>query len=245
MIYSTVTPVAHLTAPLRLDMFRLFERYYDNASWERFQADLAEKDDIFVFRDERVLVGFTTLMLRRFPDLGPATFLFTGDTVIHEAYWGGRFLQAQFFRYIVKAKASTPRHPLYWMLISKGYKTYMMMRRNFPRSYPNVTEAPPPEMQRAMHGFYTQKFGTSYDPDANLVRHAEPLDAVTGRLAEPDADARANPEVAYFLRANPGYASGDELACIAEIRKRDFARHISKYVLRPPRLVRRNARGTP
>ena len=49
--------------------------------------------------------------------------------------------------------------------------------------------------------------------------------------AYPDEKAKKNHHVKHFLKLNPNFYKGEELACMAEIRFSDFAKHISKYFL--------------
>ena len=82
-----------------------------------------------------------------------------------------------------------------------------------------------------MDRFYAGKFGGSYQPENGLIRFSEPKGFVKGRLAAPCNEAVRDPEVQFFLEKNPDYGEGVELACIAEIRVRDFLGHIPKYFL--------------
>jgi hypothetical protein len=213
-------------------MYSLFEQYYVDVSFECFCSDLAEKTHLFIFRSNGRLAGFSTIFRKRFPAIGKHTYLFSGDTVLHEDFWGTKALQKSFFWYILCSKLRSPFQSVYWMLMSKGYKTYMMMRRNFSESYPRFDAPIPAALKSAMDAFYRLKFGEAYDPTQNLIRFRTSHGAVKGFLAAPAPGGQRNAEVAYFLRANPDYRNGTELACIAEIRFQDFLGHIAKYFLR-------------
>jgi hypothetical protein len=213
-------------------MYDLFEQYYVDVSFERFCSDLSEKTHLFCFHSNGHLVGFSSIFRKRLPSLGRATYLFSGDTVLHRDFWGAKALQKSFFWYILGSKLRSPFEPVYWMLMSKGYKTYLMMRRNFPNSFPRFDAPIPEKLKRAMDSFYRLKYGDAYDPDKNLIRFRTSHGAVKGLLAAPQPSATGNPEIAYFLQANSDYRTGAELACIAEIRFRDFLGHIAKYFLK-------------
>jgi hypothetical protein len=215
------------------EMFELFSQYYDHVDWQSFRRDLAEKTHVFVFREagSRRLIGFSTIYRRALPDITPGLFLFSGDTVIHEDYWGNKMLQKSFFWFIVSSKLRSPLRPVYWMLMSKGVKTYLMMRKNFGVSYPREGATAPPRLAMALHGFYRQKFGADYDPAASLIRFPDKRGEVKQGLVTPEAIAQAGPDAAYFARVNPGHVDGVELACIAEIRFADFGAHLLKYFL--------------
>ena len=84
------------------------------------------------------------------------------------------------------------------------------------------------------------KFGARYDQAAGLVR-ASPAgsDRLAPELAVVGDGRRADPHVDFFLKANPGYAQGDELACLASLHPSNMRPIASRVVQR----VR--AAGTP
>jgi hypothetical protein len=236
----------------RLDeMYDLFQRYYKNVAAERFRADLSEKDLVFLFLDKarhhvRQVIGFSTIYRRRATVRGRSvSFLFSGDTVMAADYWGLPHLKTAFFVYILLAKLRSPLSPVYWMLISKGYKTYMMMVRNFGFAFPRRDRPNHPAAQAAMDEFYAQKFGAAYAPETGLITHPVSLGAVADGLAQPTPAASEHPDVAFFLERNPRFHDGVELACLAEVRFADFPQHLRKYVLAPVARAVAKALGRP
>jgi hypothetical protein len=221
------------------EMYALFQRYYKDVDSDRFRADLSEKDLVFLFADRarppgRQLIGFSTIFRRSATvRRRRASFLFSGDTVMAAEYWGLPHLKTAFFVYILLAKLRSPLNPVYWMLISKGYKTYMMMIRNFGFAFPRRDQPNHPDAQAAMDTFYSEKFGDCYEPSTGLIKHPVCLGAVADGLAQPTPAAREHPDVAFFLDRNPNFHVGEELACVAEVRFADFPRHVRKYVLGP------------
>lgn len=237
--------------PTAREMFRIFSRYYVDVDFESFHRDLHEKDECVLLctpLDPGAhnptpmlpgrLVGFTTL--RRDRDPGPfgATYLFSGDTVLEKEVWGRRLLEQSFFWTMLREKLRAPWRPLYWMLISKGFVTYLMMVRNFPASHPRFDRPMPMRLRERMDRYYAGRYGEHYSPSTGLVRFERSHGAVKGRLGDPKGAMHADPDVAYFVACNPDYAHGDELACIAEIRARDFALHFATAFRR-----RRNRRS--
>ncbi len=158
-----------LTEQEKRELYGLFEQYYVDVSFECFCTDLSEKTHLFIFRSNGRLVGFSTIFRKRFRSFGKATYLFSGDTVVHRDFWGSKALQKVFFWYILSSKIRSPFKPVYWMLISKGYKTYLMMRRNFANSFPRFDSPIPAKLKCAMDTFYRFKFGEAYDPEKNLI----------------------------------------------------------------------------
>ena len=220
-------------------MYELFEGYYKDVSYEGFCSDLAEKNCVLCFFAEQGLtsrlIGFSTQMQRThtLPTGHRVKYLFSGDTVMHHEYWGSKILQTSFFWFIVAEKFKSPFAPVYWMLMSKGYKTYLMMRRNFKNSYPSPFSEKNSKVKLAMDTFYTEKFGEFYCAKSGVIEFDVSHGAVKDAIAEPPLHVRKNPEIGFFLARNPEYSKGTELACIAEIRFSDFPLHIVKYFFRP------------
>jgi hypothetical protein len=237
-VQTAVAPVSHVGPDLREEMFSLMLRHYRGMERDAFHADLAEKDDVLLFRTGGRLIGFSTIFCKRFPWLCDATFLFSGDTVVDQQWWGGSFLQMAFGRYVLSVKLRNLHRPVYWMLISKAYKTYMMMRRNYPHSFPQRSQPTPEAVQAVLDGFYSWKYPGAFDRGSGLIRLDSGGYTVSSGLADPDPAAAADPDVRYFLERNPGWARGDELACLAEIRLRDYIPILLKYTPRYVRLHR-------
>jgi hypothetical protein len=237
-VTSQVVSVSALEGSVRQEMIQLMEAHYDGVSHATFFQDLADKDHVFLFHSQGRLIGFSTILCRACPGIPRATILFSGDTVIDQAFWGRSFLQITFGRYVLEQKLKRPWQPLYWMLISKGYKTYLMMRRNYPWSFPQPGKEMPPRERQAMVRFYGDRFGTEFDPTTGLIRHSSGNYAVKEEWAEPPQELLSDPDLAHFVARNPDCREGVELACIAEIRLRDYLAIFWKYTPRYFRLVK-------
>ena len=145
-----VTPLVREPASLdeaeRREMFALFRRYYEAASYGRFLADLADKTSVLLLRDEGGAVcGFSTLALYERAFAGsPLRVLFSGDTVVDERHWGQQALAFAWLRLAGEIKAERPQTPLYWFLISKGHRTYRYLSAFSREFYPAPGRATPP-----------------------------------------------------------------------------------------------------
>lgn len=251
-IVSRTLPVPALGEDQARAMYALFERYYVDVSFERFLADLREKTHVMLFfaaepgRPRRWpgrVIGFSTAVRGALPAVPGATFLFSGDTVVESAWQGAGLLQRAFFLLMLRTRLRHPLGPVYWMLISKGYKTYLLMTHHFPRGFPRHDAPTPPRLRRAMEAYYGARYPGAYDASSGVIDFGASHGAVRGRLAEPPPQALSDPGVGYFLERNPGWREGRELACIAEIRWRDFARHALAAFLPRRWRARRTAPG--
>ncbi len=203
----------------RARMFALMDRYYDSVDPARFHADLANKDSVILLEDAGLIQGFSTLRTLTF-EAGGRTHrgIFSGDTVVDRPYWGQRVLGRAFLMHLLREKARRPLSPLWWLLITKGYKTYLLMANNFGEHWPRYERATPPLQQSLVDGFASQMFGDDYRGERGLIVHEESLGQLKAGIADPLPDAVDRlPRVAFFLERNPGWAEGHELACIARM----------------------------
>lgn len=202
-------------------MYAIFSRYYEGVSWEQFLADLAEKSDVIVLRDATNgrVCGFSTLLVRRFDSDGREVLgVFSGDTILEQSHWGSPALGIQFLAYLWRLKLKHPLTPVYWFLISKGYKTYLLMANNFRTHYPNVARPVPAFEKGLMDRFYTAKFGAAYSSPEGVLRFGDESCRLKSAVAPiTDELRREVPRIAFFERANPGWERGEELACVARM----------------------------
>lgn len=230
-LVATTLITSALNANTRTEAFNLFASTYEGAERGRFERDLAEKQLVILLRDRATqeLKGFSTLLIRDVVSNGsPATVIFSGDTVIDRRYWGQKVLQREFVRILTRHKLRSPAQPLYWFLISKGYRTYLLMANAFPRAIPRVDQPDIPELRVLLNSLACDRFGAQYDVSSGIVRYADAHERVRAELAPVDDTALGNRHVAFFVQRNPDHTAGDELACIAEVRLVDLVRVVSR-----------------
>lgn len=197
-------------------MWLLFEKSYAGAKREVFERDLFEKEHVIVLKDDaRVVQGFSTLLRL---DSAGACVVFSGDTIIAPGFWGQTALQRAFIWYLMAQRLAVPTRPVYWFLITKGYRTYLLIARYFPNHWPRHDAPFPPAEAGLLDVLCHQKFGDAWDAAEGLLRYAgQGGDAV--RLSEELADVPRrlldDPDVKFFLTKNPRWAEGDELCCLA------------------------------
>ena len=218
-----------LDCDTRAEAFALFQHAYEGADRARFDHDLADKQLIILLRERktRMLKGFSTVLVRSVSATAgrSGTLLFSGDTVIDREYWGQKQLQVAFTRLLVAFKLRRPLAPLYWFLISKGWRTYLLLANAFPRAVPrhDRPRGVDADLESLLHVLASERFGAQYDPVSGIIRYDTPHERVRPGLAPVTADVRANPHVRYFAERNPHHGDGDELACLAEVRAVDIA----------------------
>lgn len=219
---SLTIPVRELSEQERARMYVVFSRYYESISQEQFERDLAAKDAVILLLDKRKqqIQGFSTLksVLVQAPDGKVIRTLYSGDTVVEKAYWGQKVLGTAFLRYLWIEKLKRPTQPLYWFLISKGYKTYLLMANNFKVHYPRFEKPTPTATQAILDSAASSLFGANYSPESGLIRFPTSLGQLKGGIADITANELASsPRIRFFAEKNPDWKEGVELACLAEM----------------------------
>jgi hypothetical protein len=231
-LYNEIVPVAAVSPSDHDTLFALYSRYYSDARRDQFENDLAEKDVVILLRDRsnQQVCGFSTQMILRQRIGGQEVrALFSGDTIIAPSHWGDQELRRGWCRYAAAALTAEPGVPLYWFLMTKGYRTYLYLPVFFHDFFPHYDRGTPGKLQCLLDGFAQQKFGDAYDATSGLIRFTETHGQLTEELCGVPERRTHDPHVKFFLHRNPGYVRGAELACITEISYeniRPFARHM-------------------
>jgi hypothetical protein len=210
--------VVELRPPEQARMYCLLTKHYVNVTPAQFGSDLAEKEWAILLRDSAgTIQGFSTLMRLRIAVAGePVVAFFSGDTIIAPAHWGQSTLARLWAQHVFGLAATIHDASVYWFLISAGYKTYRFLSVFFRVFYPTCARPTPPHIQHILDTLAFHKFPTEYDPTSGIVRLRATTPLRAG-IADVTPQRLHDPHVAFFVAANPGYAQGDELACIAEI----------------------------
>ncbi len=215
-------------AELRLQMFALFARHYNGVTFDVFGRDLAEKEHVIVLRDEEgTLRGFTTVRTDELTVSGERLrLLFSGDTIIEEGWWGDQALGRAWCELAGAIAARSPL-PLYWLLLSKGHRTYLYLPFFFHEFFPRHDAVTPARERAIIDAFAGEKYGAEYDRHRGVVAFASPPGRLRDDLADVGAHRLRNEHVRFFLDANPRYAEGHELVCLARLEEENL-RHFAR-----------------
>jgi hypothetical protein len=209
--------VQHTTVGERDEMYALFESYFAGTDRARFESDLDEKDGVILLRDGHRICGFSTF---KWIDDGDIVAFFSGDTIVDRDYWGETILSRMWAK-IAFAKADQTSRKVYWFLISSGYKTWRFLPVFFREFYPHPEMPTPSHLQNVIDNLGAQKFGDEYAGGIVRFRNATPLRRGVAEITE---ERLRDPLIAFFARANPGHANGDELACLTEVSRANLTR---------------------
>lgn len=216
---ATVDPVASLTDRAIGAMFDLYNRYYDATSRPLFEADLRNKDYVVTLREPSgALAGFSTLAVMA-AEIGgkPLRAIYSGDTIIDHAHWGRQALAFTWIRFAGTVKAWAPDLPLYWFLIVKGHRTYRYLSAFSVDFFPRWDRPTPVDVRDVMDHLARRRFSDAYDTTRGVVSFPCSRGHLKPEWALVEETEAARPDVAFFLRSNPGYARGDELVCLTEL----------------------------
>jgi hypothetical protein len=217
--------VADLTAGQRDEMFALMDRHYANVHRDVFEADLAEKRWVILLGDPTVdrLCGFSTQVLLDATVAGrPVKVLFSGDTIVSREHWGDRALSHVWGRLALSLMDAHPGAELYWLLLSKGYRTYRFLPIFFHKFYPRHDAPTPPWARAVLDAVAGQRYPEQYDATAGVVRTTPWQYRLREDLAGVTPERLKDPHVHFFQLRNPGHTRGDELCCLAPLTRENF-----------------------
>ena len=233
MLTTRYQKVQTLTVTDVLRMHALFEAHYASSPLATFLDDLSRKEGVFmVRRRDGALVGFSTLGVYRFEIGGrQVKGLFSGDTIIESAHRGSRTLQQAFAWKLFIEALKAPLTAQYWLPISKGYKTYLLMARNFPDFHPR-RDHPNPAMAEMVRSYCEAMFPGKLDVDTMLLHFGDDANRLKPDVADITEDMRSDPDIRHFERLNPTWTRGTELPCIARADLKAFAQAIGPFLLK-------------
>jgi len=231
--------VAHIR-----QMYALYETYYENTALDIFLSDLSKKSGVILVEraSDNQLVGFST---QTFFDLKVdgkrVRGIFSGDTVIDKAYWGNNALANTFYRRLIIERFKRPFTPFYWFLISKGFKTYLLMTNNFYNYYPNVN-GKDDKYKSITKAYCSALFPESFDADKMLLDFGDDYVRLKETIAEITPELKsANKHIAFFDKVNPSWRRGTEVPCLAAC---DYESLFRSIVDVPMKWVKKHIFGT-
>ncbi len=219
-------------------MYEIFGTYYNNVSKLQFDRDLEKKDIVFLLLDgkTKVIQGFSTLVnLSVRIDGKKVRGCFSGDTIIEREYWGQGTLGVAFLKHLFIQKMKRPWENLYWFLISKGYKTYLLMANNFSEHYPRYEKSTPMKETQILESFSKALYGEYFSPKTGIISFSKSVDKdklkqeitpITKELL------LQNPRIKYFADKNPDWEIGHELACIAKMTFSMPVKYQTKFLIK-------------
>ncbi len=202
------------------EMHSIFKKYYRNTEMKTFKNDLDKKNGAFILRKKSTgeIVGFSTLLEMKMNINGKKVCgVFSGDTIVEEEYWGKNPLNSAFVWYYLKKLFTNPFRPVYWFLISKGYKTYLLLTNNFLSYYPCYKKENK-QLEDIMKGYCNYLFPEYFNEKKKILDFGKGSQSLKGGVAEITAEMCSKyPKIAFFNERNPTWDRGTELPCVGKM----------------------------
>lgn len=231
-IESSIVRVKDLSSTLYVSMLGLMQDYYENVTPEQFEADLQKKDVVIVLRAGEEICGFSTQVLHEHTFRGEEILvLYSGDTIIAAKHRNSMALPIAGGRMMLAILKDNPGKPLYWLLTSKGYKTYKFLPVFFKEYYPSLQNNVSEAEKRLMKEFCGQFFQEKFDSENWLIKADSGDQVLNLQDGEINEQRRKDPLIAFFEQRNPGHLSGDELVCFARFHQENLKPYIWKQLV--------------
>lgn len=232
-VVARYRPISRVSPAEVLKMYSIFRCYYENAELDTFLNDMSRKTGVFMLqrRADDQIVGFSTVAKMDMEVDGKwIKGVFSGDTIIEKEYWGSRALPLAFSLYLARTVLRHPITPVFWLLISKGYKTYLLMANNFFRFYPHPKDRYE-EYQPLVSQYCERLFPGYYDAASGVLDFGDSYQCLKDNVAPiTDGVRKASPATVFFERCNPEWQRGTELPCIGRAGFSDLFRYFFRYV---------------
>lgn len=232
-VYARYRRINRLSPADIRTMYGIFCQYYGNTDLDTFLRDMSGKTGVFLIRrrSDRAIVGFSTVALLDLNLQGKRVKgVFSGDTIIERDYWGSRALVTSFFLYLVRTVLRHPLTPVFWLLISKGYKTYLLLANNFFRFHPHPQQRYQ-EYEPLVEEYSEVLFPGYFCRSRKVLDFGDSYQYLNDDVAAITDDLRARyPNIAFFEARNPGWESGHELPCVGRAGPSDVFRYAFRLI---------------
>lgn len=234
-IASQTKKVAACSEQEKETFYHLLCQCFLGVSWQDFLRDFQEKDAVMILRKEHnegEIVGWSTLMVLTlsvsYPQEAQVKGVFSGDTVVLPEYRSSIGLGVELSRYFMQVREQFPEHRVYYILISKGWRTYKIIPFFFKEFAPRHDRPCSPSDKAVMDAFGKAKYPHHYNSTTGVVTFS-PQKLRPGSI---DAlPAKRDAHTQFFLHRNPGYLDGNELVCVARVAPDNFTPALQRLLL--------------
>ncbi|HAZ12629.1 MAG: hypothetical protein A2X86_11475 [Bdellovibrionales bacterium GWA2_49_15] len=217
---SAIVPIGDVSEKQKREMFDLYFRYFENVTLDIFLEHISHKGHVIILTDNQsdAIKGFCTCMVIELQVSGENIVgIFTGDTIIERSHWGEQELVRAFTYYCGQIAAHHRRDKIYWLLISKGYKTYRFLPVFTKEFYPAHDQVFPPSLKKIRNALATHLYPDEFDAKTDLITFKNKIGNLRSGIGDIDDLRLQDPAIEFFAKANPEHMQGVELACIAEL----------------------------
>jgi hypothetical protein len=234
MLKSGVYKVEEIDHKTVIILYTLFSKYYDNSDFSVFEKDFYKKSDVIILKDiDDKIYGFSTIEIININiENSEKIVLFSGDTIIDKNYWAKNDLHIVFGKYLLKLLEIYKENEIFWLLISKGYRTYKYLPLYFKNFFPDYKKESLTNIEnKILDTVLENKFGKYYDKENKIVRFYDKKDRLKKEFAVVEKEKLNDKYIEFFIKKNPFYYNGEELCCICQICFDNFT-NAAKRVLK-------------
>ncbi len=209
-IVSQTKKVAACSEYEKETFYQLLCHEFIGVSWHDFTRDFREKDAVMILRKEHSegqIVGWSTLMVLTLAVPGrEVRGIFSGDTAVLPEYRNSTGLGVELSSYFMQVYKQFPRHEVYYILISKGWRTYKILPFFFKEFAPRYDRPTSAEDKAVIDAFGQKKYPQHYQTASGVVTFSpqrvrpESIDAVPAKM---DAHTRLFPEQQSGIPGRP------------------------------------------
>src|SRR5713226_8890991 len=167
-IVSQTKKVAACSEQEKETFYQLLCQGFIGVSWDDFMRDLQEKDAVMILRKEHSegeIVGWSTLMVLTLAVPGKEVKgIFSGDTVVLPEYRNSTGLGVELSSYFMQVYEQFPLHNVYYILISKVWRTYKILPFFFKEFSPRYDKPISADEKAVMDAFGKKKYPHHYNP---------------------------------------------------------------------------------
>ena len=220
-----------LPADCIAQMQQLMRAHYDGVSESQFLADLLAKRWVILLYDHDNLCGFSTQVIFDHEHDGRRVkILYSGDTIIDKSHWGSLALPVAWGRLMLSLRTANPTSELYWLLTTKGYKTYRFLPVFFYEFHPSCTAEAPAFEKALLTSVASHRFGKRFNKATGILRAEQGAQRLREGIAAIDDKRLHDPHVAFFQKMNPGHTNGDELVCLTRFHPDNLKPYIRRQL---------------
>ena len=230
-IMSQTKKVAACSEREKETFYQLLCQGFLGVSWSDFMRDFQEKDAVMILRKEHSegeIVGWSTLMVLTLSLPGQEVKgIFSGDTAVLPEYRTSTGFGVELGRYFMHVREQFPQHRVYYILISKGWRTYKILPFFFKEFSPRYDKPTSAGDKAVMDAFGKKKYPRHYNPVTGVITFS-PQRLIPGSI---DAiPVKLDAHTQFFLHSNPGYLDGNELVCVARVSPDNFTNALKRLL---------------
>jgi hypothetical protein len=208
-------------------------RYYLDVNPAQFNQDLSDKDGVIMLYADGALRGFSTWMLFEHECAGQSvSIMFSGDTITDQDYRGSLALPIAGGQLMLKKLSEHTGKVMFWMLTTKGYRTYRFLPVFFRAFYPSCRHGTPDFEISLLESLARMRFDSRFNAETCVLTAPDRAQRLRPGIDDVPPARLKDEHVAFFTRQNPGYARGDELVCLARCDRDNVRPSMLRRLLR-------------